>query len=189
MSRQEKLSIYLSFLLRHCPEDAQLSMDPHGWVPVSQLIANISAAGRYQIDEDILRTIVAQDKKGRYRFNEDQSKIKACQGHSIPWVTPELTTAQPPQYLYHGTTTIAFQQIKESGAISKMARHAVHMQAVPHAAWKSALRWKKTPILLTIDAAQMANDGYVFGVSDNDVWCTETVPMQYIVEKAYRVDE
>ena len=86
-------------------------MDPHGWVPVSQLIANISAAGRYQIDEDVLRTIVAQDKKGRYRFNEDQSKIKACQGHSIPWVEPELRYAKPPEYLYHGTTMEALEGI------------------------------------------------------------------------------
>ena len=129
-----------------------------------------------------LEDIVAQDSKGRYRFNGDHSKIKACQGHSIPWVEPELEYLTPPEFLYHGTTTAAVEKIRKSGAISKMSRHAVHLQADPEKAWQSAVRWHQTPVVLKIDAKKMSDAGFVFGKTENDVWCTESVPVEYIAE-------
>ena len=189
MANHDKFSIYLSFLLRHHPDEAGLDMDTQGWVSVDQLITNIHAKGRYQIDLPTLQQIVATDRKGRYRFSEDGTQIKACQGHSIPWVTPTLTYTQPPQYLYHGTTTTALEKIQASGAISKMNRHAVHMQAVPKKAWQSATRWKLRPVILKIDAAAMAADGHVFGVTENEVWCTEVVPVEYIAEVLYQLPQ
>lgn len=114
-------------------------------VSVEDLIQGVNEAGKYQLDLEKLEDIVAQDSKGRYRFNGDHSKIKACQGHSIPWVEPELEYLTPPEFLYHGTTTAAVEKIRKSGAISKMSRHAVHLQADPEKAWQSAVRWHQTP--------------------------------------------
>ncbi len=105
------------------------------------------------------------------------SKIKACQGHSIPRVTLELSFEEPPEYLYHGTTTAALEKIRNIGAILKMSRHAVHMQEKPEKAWQSALRWKQEPVLLMIAAHRMKQDGFVFGKTENAVWCTERVPV------------
>jgi putative RNA 2'-phosphotransferase len=96
-------------------------------------------------------------------------------------VEPELAIGQPPEYLYHGTTEESWQKIRECGHISKMGRHAVHMQAVEAKAWQSAKRWHRTPVVLKINAAAMDADGFVFGVSDNGVWCTESVPAGYII--------
>jgi len=95
-------------------------------------------------------------------------------------VEPELTLGQPPEYLYHGTTEENWQKIRESGAIHKMSRHAVHMQAEEVKAWQSAKRWHRTPVVLKIDAAAMHTDGIKFGVSDNGVWCADCVPIIYI---------
>jgi len=186
MANHDKFSIYLSFLLRHHPEEAMLDMDPHGWVSVDQLITNINGKGKHEIDPATLQQVVAEDKKGRYRFSDDGTHIKACQGHSIPWVAPSLTYTQPPAHLYHGTTTVALEKIRASGAISKMNRHAVHMQADPGKAWQSATRWKQRPVILKIDAAAMASEGYSFGVTENEVWCTEAVPVKYLVEEIYQ---
>jgi putative RNA 2'-phosphotransferase len=55
------------------------------------------------------------------------------------------------------------------------------MQAEEAKAWQSAKRWRRIPVVLKIDAAAMYADGTVFGVSDNGVWCTETISMNYIV--------
>ena len=143
MGRLDNLSMYLSFLLRHHPKSIGLDMDVRGWVDTNQLIENINKGEKYRIDFDTLNAIVVNDSKGRYRFNEDMSKIKACQGHSIEWVTPEVEYITPPDFLYHGTTTEALKMIMESGCISKMKRHAVHMQAEKEKAWKSAVRWKR----------------------------------------------
>lgn len=187
MANKEKLSIYISYLLRHHPEEVGLEMDKRGWVSVEQLITGINERGQYHIDMELLEQIVAEDKKGRYRFNEDNTKIKACQGHSVSWVEPEMEYIAPPEYLYHGTTTEALEKIMKSGAILKMARHAVHMQAEPEKAWKSAVRWKKIPVVLKIAASEMAKAGIVFGKTENDVWCTEEVPVQYVVERIYEI--
>jgi len=180
---KKNVSVYLSFLLRHKPEDIGLEMDRHGWVSVAELIEGVNRKGIYTLNLAQLENIVAQDWKGRYRLNGDHTRIKACQGHSISWVEPELEIMAPPKYLYHGTTTQALEKILESGAVSKMSRHAVHMQEDFGKAWTSACRWRKTPVVLKIDAEAMYRAGYTFGKTENAVWCTESVPTQYIAEQ------
>ena len=185
MANTKDVSIFISRLLRHQPELVGLKMDKHGWVSVEQLINGINRHGKYRIDVAMLEEIVATDNKGRYRFNEGKTKIKACQGHSIPDVEPELEYGQPPEYLYHGTNTKALKLIEESGHISKMKRHAVHLQSNEVKAWQSAERWHMTPVVLKIDAERMHKDGYAFGKSENNVWCVEEVPTKYIAERVY----
>lgn len=184
----QKLSIYLSYLLRHNPGELELDMDHHGWVPVEQLIQRVNGAGRYRLTRQELEALVARDSKGRYRISPDGARIKACQGHSLDWVEPELTWGDPPAVLYHGTTAGAWEQIRTQG-IRKMNRHGVHMQADADKAWQSARRWRQTPVVLKIDAARMAAEGYRFGVSDNGVWCTELVPAEYILSPMYTPDD
>ena len=165
-------------------------MDRHGWVSVSQLISNVNSSGKAKLTTELLQEIVATDNKGRYRFSADGKRIKACQGHSIPWVEPELEVRTPPEHLYHGTTTEALQDIMKSGAILKMSRHAVHMQADINKAWQSAERRKnKTPVVLKIAAGQMSHAGFDFSISENDVWFSERVPTEYIVEFIYAREE
>lgn len=185
MSKQNNVSIYMCFVLRHHPEDIHLDMDKHGWVDTEKLIDGINKKGKYHIDFNELKSIVDNDSKGRYRFNEDYSRIKACQGHSIKCIEPELEYKEPPQYLYHGTTLEAYEMIKETGYISKMERHAVHMQKYKDKAWQSAKRWKKEAVLLQIDSKKMYDDGYIFGISENEVWFVEKVPLKYINHVIY----
>lgn len=180
-----KRSVYLCYLLRHHPEEADLTMDRHGWVAVDDLIRGVNRRGKYKLDRETLEEIVAQDEKGRYRFNEGHDRIKCCQGHSIPWVEPELVYGPPPRYLYHGTSTAALKKIEASGAIEKMGRHAVHLQPTEAKAWQSGQRWHLTPVVVKIDAGAMAGDGFSFGMADNEVWCTDSVPIRYICDRIY----
>ena len=55
------------------------------------------------------------------------------------------------------------------------------MQADPEKAWESACRWHLTPVVLKINAGEMSRDGFAFGKTENHVWCTESVPADYIV--------
>ena len=181
MSHHE-ISYYLSFLLRHHPEAEKLDMDVHGWVNVDQLIDHVNAGGKHTLTRSLLSRIVESDQKGRYRFSPDGARIKACQGHTIPWVIPELEWREPPQYLYHGTTAEAWAKIRATDGISRMERHAVHMHADEAKAWQSAMRWHSTPVVLKIDAAQMFADDIALGITENDVWCCDAVPLEYITE-------
>ena len=181
----KELSKYLCLILRHQPEKAGLDMDSHGWVSTEQLISGVNRFSNYKLDRDMLEKLVSDDSKGRYLFDEKHEKIKCCQGHSVPWVEPELVYREPPDFLYHGTTAKALELIEKSGAVKKMKRHAVHMQADISKAWQSAERWHKIPVVLKIDALKMFRDNFKFGITENEVWCTEEVPLKYICEKIY----
>ena len=75
MARNAQVSIYISYLLRHHPEDISLDMDKNGWVSVEQLIRGINDSGKYKITLEQLEQIVATDNKGRYRFDSEHKRI------------------------------------------------------------------------------------------------------------------
>ncbi len=81
-----ELSKYLCLLLRHQLEKAELNMDSHGWVLVEQLIDGVNRHSSYKLDRELLEQIVADDNKGRYRFDDNRERLKCCQGHSVSWV-------------------------------------------------------------------------------------------------------
>lgn len=72
-----------------------------------------------------LEEIVRTDSKGRYSFNEDKTKIRANQGHSIN-VDVELEEVEPPEILWHGTGEKYVESIRETGLIPK-SRLYVHL--------------------------------------------------------------
>lgn len=117
-----KKSKLLSYLLRHHPEYANLHMEINGFVPVRELVENS------KFTEDMLKEIVATDSKQRYSFNEDGTKIRANQGHSIPWVEVDLKKIELGEIktLYHGTGRKSLESILEQG-LKKMERNHVHL--------------------------------------------------------------
>ena len=77
----KETSKYMSLILRHKPEIIGISLDEHGWAYVDELIAGIAKTQKF--DMGILEEIVRTDEKQRYSFNEDKTKIRANQGHSV----------------------------------------------------------------------------------------------------------
>ena len=94
---KDRLSIFISLVLRHKPEEIGISLDEHGWANVNELIAGINNSGRC-INMEVLEEIVRTDNKGRYSFNDNKTLIRANQGHSIP-VDVELEEQVPPEIL------------------------------------------------------------------------------------------
>lgn len=172
----KQLSIFLSLVLRHKPEAAHITLDNNGWAKVSELIKGIRSTGRY-IDMQMLEQIVREDSKMRYSFNEDFTKIRANQGHSVK-VDIGFNAIPPLNSLYHGTSTKNLSSIYENG-INSGKRLYVHLSDNKQLAAKVGSRHGK-PVVLTIDAHQMHQDGYKFYLSENNVWLTEYVPKEYI---------
>ena len=172
-----KASKYLSLILRHKPEAAGITLDEHGWADVEQLLAGVNRTGR-RIDREILERIVRENNKQRYAFNEDHTKIRANQGHSLQ-VDVELKEAQPPQFLYHGTASRFLPAIQAEG-IRKMGRQYVHLSGD----WNTAMAVGKRhgiPAVITIDAQRMARDGVTFYRAENGVWLCGRVEPKYFV--------
>ncbi|MFQ8705034.1 MAG: RNA 2'-phosphotransferase [Thomasclavelia sp.] len=173
-----KMGKYLSLILRHKPELINLKIDEHGWVEVDQLLKGINDSGRY-ISKEMLDIIVNTNNKKRYQYNDDQTKIRANQGHSIK-VDVELQEKVPPDILYHGTAQKYLDKIKKSG-IRKMNRLYVHLSKDIQTAINVGKRHGQ-PIVLVIDTKKMLRDGYKFYYSYNGVWLCDDIAYSYIEE-------
>ena len=173
----EKLSKFISLILRHKPEEIGISIDQSGWAKVEDLINGINKSGR-NIDMNILEEIVRTDNKQRYSFSEDKTKIRANQGHSIP-VKVELKELEPPNTLYHGTATKSLEGIKQLG-IKSMSRLYVHLSKDFETAKQVGSRHGEC-VILAINAKRMYEDGIKFYLSENGVWLTEYVDPKYIL--------
>lgn len=172
----KKLSKFLSLVLRHQPEKIGLKLDEQGWANTQELIEKINKSGT-PFNLNILQQVVENNNKKRFAFNADGSQIRASQGHSIK-IDLGYTPTQPPEFLYHGTATRFLESIHEQG-INKGSRHHVHLSKdIPTA--KSVGGRHGVPVILTIKAQAMFEDGYKFFVSVNNVWLTESIPVQYI---------
>lgn len=172
-----KTSRFIALILRHKPETIGIALDEHGWADVHELIDGINATGKHQIDMATLEEIVRTDEKQRYSFNDDKSVIRANQGHSIP-VDVELKECTPPEILYHGTGEKFAASIDAQGLIPK-SRLYVHMSADMETARNVGSRHGKA-VIYEIDCKSMADDGYLFYLSENHVWLTKRVPANYL---------
>jgi putative RNA 2'-phosphotransferase len=170
-------SKFLSLVLRHRPEAIRVKLDPAGWVDVSTLLEAMKDHGK-PLDRAELDTIVATNDKKRFEFNEDGTRIRACQGHSVKDIDLGLEPKEPPDTLYHGTATRFLPSISRKGLIPGN-RLYVHLSWDEETATKVGSRHGK-PIVLSVAAGRMHRDGFEFFLSNNNVWLTKTVPMAYL---------
>jgi len=167
-------SHYLSYLLRHHPEDKGLTLDENGWCDVDQLLEALD------IYMDELERVV--NSNTRFIFNEGKTKIKAAHGHSVN--VKYENSKEPPNILYHGTSKDNLDSILTKG-ISKMSRTAIHLSSNIETAKRVGLRHCTTPndlIILAIDAKRMHEDGIEFHESEDGVWLvTDAINPKYVM--------
>lgn len=171
-----KKSKFLSLVLRHKPDAIGIELDQNGWVEVDELLSALAHHGR-AMSIETLQQIVRNNDKQRFLFADDGTRIRANQGHSVE-VDLGYQPAIPPEILYHGTPRQFVGSIANEG-LKKMERHHVHLHADVTTSTKVGERRGK-PVLLKIRALEMHKAGFEFFVTPNDVWLTESVPVEYI---------
>ena len=169
-----KISKFLSLILRHSPQKINLELDENGWAKVDDILVN----DKVRIEFEDLTEVVKNCDKQRFTLNENQTKIRAKQGHSIKEVDLELEPLTPPEFLYHGTVDKFMSEIKKDG-LKKMSRQHVHLSNDRETAVKVGSR-RGTPIILSVRSGEMQRKGFEFFQSKNGVWLTDTVPAEYI---------
>lgn len=170
------ISKFLSLVLRHSPQTIGLQLDEQGWADVTELLEK--AAQQHQgITREILDEVVYTNDKKRFAFNEDGTRIRASQGHSLS-VDLDLQAQEPPEFLYHGTVSKFIAAIQNEG-LQKMSRQQVHLSRDKETAVKVGSR-RGAPVVLVVKAGQMHRDGNVFYLSANGVWLTDQVLPAYI---------
>jgi putative RNA 2'-phosphotransferase len=174
--RENSKSRFLSLVLRHKPEAVGISLEDGGWVRVDTLLDAMKKHGKYLSKEE-LKDIVFNNDKKRFAFDEREVKIRAVQGHSLD-IEMNYFPVEPPAELFHGTSQQVKRKILEEG-IRRMNRKYVHLSKEKETAIAVGKR-HGSPVVLTVLAGQMHNDGYTFFRADNGVWLTESVPSKYL---------
>lgn len=164
-------SKYISLILRHKPETIGITLDEHGYANVNDLLNGLNI--NFQILEEIVKT----DDKNRYSFNDDKTKIRANQGHSIN-VDVELIEKKPPDILYHGTATKYVSDINKYGLLPK-SRLYVHLTDSIEVAKATGVRHGEL-VIYEINAKKMYEKDIKFYLSVNNVWLTKRVEKEYI---------
>ena len=175
----KRLSKWLSYLLRHHPEECDIQLDKNGWTGVQELVTKISRKEPLFTTE-VLQYIVDTNSKKRFAFNSDHSMIRASQGHSVE-IDPGYEAVKPPVILFHGTAEKNLPLIFKEG-LKKMSRNHVHLSTGRETALAVGSRYGK-PVVLEITAGDMYKDGFLFFLSENGVWLTGQVPPAYILQR------
>ncbi len=177
MNEEFKISKNLSYVLRHRPDEIGIILDENGYIAVDELIVQYNAHMKPTLTLAMLKQVVANNDKQRFAFSEDGLYIRASQGHSVQ-VELGYQSQQPPEVLYHGTAAANLASIRKTG-LAKRSRHHVHLSPDTATATNVGTRHGR-PVVLTIKALEMHQDGMQFFLSDNGVWLIDEIPVQYI---------
>ncbi len=171
-----KLSRFLSLVLRHKPEEIDLHLDSEGWAEISTLLQKLAEHGKRSTKEQLFEVVTTNDK-ARFRISDDGTRIRANQGHSID-IDIGLRPVKPPAILYHGTAERFLKSIQQSGLSSRTRQH-VHLSSDIATAKKVGMR-HGSPAILFVEATRMFEAGFEFFQAENGVWLTKEVPLRFL---------
>jgi len=170
-----KISKFLSYVLRHKPDSIGLQLDPYGWLLIDDIIAN--SKKDIVLSKEVVEETVLDNKKKRFTISDDGEYIRANQGHSIK-VDLQLIPKEPPVILYHGTATRFLDSILKEGLKAGQRQH-VHLSSDIETAKEVGSRYGR-PVILSIDSKKMHQDDYQFFISDNHIWLTKHIPPEFL---------
>ncbi len=170
----ERVSRFLSFLLRHRPQDYPLRFDPQGFVLWGDLIKRVQERFFEITEGEILSVIEGVDKK---RFELREGKARATYGHSFP-VDLGLESIEPPPHLYHGTARDLAQTILREG-LKPRGRQYVHLSPSLEEALAVGKRRDPLPSILVVDSQRAHASGILF-YSSGPLFLAKEVPSRFL---------
>lgn len=185
VDRKERLSRYLSYLLRHNPSSLELTLDRNGFVKLDDLISvvQIQEGWGWITRDEILSVLRLSEKK---RFEIVGNQIRALYGHTLSRKL-QYEPVVPPDILYHGTSRKLVQSILSRG-ILPMRRQYVHLSSSVAEAYTVGLRKDGRPVILRILAAEAHKSGVRF-FQAGSVFLSEPIPPKFIQLKSQFKDE
>jgi len=175
--QEKRLSKLLSLMLRHEPEKFGLTLDEHGFAPLSQVLAAVRRRREWQgADEEQIRLVVRQSDKQRFEIQGEN--IRARYGHSVPGQVA-YEPVEPPEILYHGTAPQSLPAIRREG-LRAMRRQYVHLSIEPEQARLVGSRHATQPIILRVRAREAWQNGVKFYRPEARLFLADAVPAEFI---------
>jgi putative RNA 2'-phosphotransferase len=170
----ERLSRFLTFLLRHKPKDYPLTIDREGFAPWQEVVDTVQERF-YDVSEEHIRSLIGGAEKKRFEIRGD--KVRATYGHSFP-VDLGAAEAEPPAKLYFGTARDLAQSMLRSGLIPR-DRQYVHLSVTADEAESVAKRHDPSPAIIVVDA-QAAHDEGIHFYESGPLFLVENVPAKFL---------
>ena len=174
MFAPERISRFLSYLLRHRPKEYLLSFDAHGFAAWNDVVGIVQERFR-EITEPEIRAVIADLDKQRFELKE--SRVRATYGHSFP-VDLGSEAAEPPGELYHGTARDLAQSICRDG-LKPRERQYVHLSTSVAEALAVGRRRDPSPVILVVDSKSAYAEGVRFYRS-GPLFLVEYVPPRFL---------
>ena len=179
-----RLSKILAYILRHHPEDFGITLDRDGFALISDLVTAINKEKKFERDitqEDLIY-VTEHDEKQRFEIIGD--KMRALYGHSNGIETIKEPT-EPPEFLYHGTSIQAAEEIRKHG-LKSMSRQFVHLSADIETAVAVGKRRDDNPVVFKILAKKAYEDGVEFYKATDKIWlCRDLKSNAFIKQTEY----
>jgi putative RNA 2'-phosphotransferase len=170
----ERISRFLSYLLRHRPKEYPLAFDHAGFAPWSEVVATVRERFREVTEDQILGVVSGSEKK---RFELKDEKVRATYGHSFP-VNLGLEPVEPPAQLYYGTARDLAQSILRRG-LRPRDRQYVHLSPSFDEARAVGKRRDPTPAVIVVNARAAFAEGVRFFAS-GPLFLTEGIATQFL---------
>ena len=170
----ERISRFLSYLLRHRPKEYPLAFDRHGFVAWSAIV-DLVQERFFDATEQAVRAVVTESEKKRFELRDDM--VRATYGHSFP-VDLGLEPVEPPPELYFGTARDLAQSILHKG-LKPRDRQFVHLSASLEDAEAVGKRRDPVPAIVVVDT-RAAREADVAFYRSGPLFLAENVPPQFL---------
>lgn len=170
----ERISRFLTYLLRHRPKDYPLVFDARGFVDWRDVVELVQERF-YDVTEEQIEAVVDGSEKKRFELTD--GKVRATYGHSFP-VELGGQVAQVPAELYFGVARDLAQSMLRSG-LQPRDRQYVHLSATAKEAESVARRHDPAPTILVIDARAAQSEGVSF-YQAGPLFLTGSVPAKFL---------
>jgi len=170
----DRISRFLTYLLRHRPKEYPLVFDKRGFVDWRDLVELVEERF-YDVTENDIRAVVTDSQKKRFELQEN--KVRATYGHSFPLDLGE-ETMEPPDKLYCGTARDLAASMLRDG-LKPRDRQYVHLSVSAEEAESVARRHDPTPAIIAVDARGAHGEGIHFHQA-GPLFLVETVPAKFL---------
>ena len=177
-SDEERLSRFLAFILRHHPEEVNLTLDGQGYIDLDVLTAAISGTPNFetvtrrQIEDFVSSGPAAQ------RFEITGNRIRARYGHTLAQGIA-YEPAAPPELLFYGATPQDADAILADG-LKPVERQRVHLSVDAPAAREVGRHRCSNPVVLQVDTVCAQKGGAKFYSGGPAVWLSDEIAPQCI---------
>ena len=170
----ERISRFLTYLLRHRPKDYPLVFDARGFVDWRDIVELVQERF-YDVTEEQIEAVVSSPEK--QRFELEDHKVRATYGHSFR-IDLGGEAVEPPERLYCGAARDLAQSMLKNG-LKPRDRQYVHLSVTAEEAESVARRHDPAPAIIVIDARAAQGEGVLF-YQAGPLFVVENVPAKFL---------